>query len=886
MHYMNSALKPTGSSIPFLDDVSAQAPRPLLIGRLPRDDAATGLPSPGLTTPESESVVVIDSDSLDDDEMEIVPPPAMQKARRTSARPLQSYNAEQDSLVGAIRAKPSPHLATTPVPVARVLDDEANERDSVVSEFAFERPDPQELSRAHSQIPAPSGPAAPPANLPPNKAKPNYFTEDADHLLIFLKEVKRLKWADITKEFAKDIPNRKYEQLQSRYSQTLNKRDRTQDPPTLNLPPRFASEATIDWQTVHANTAGPRVRTEVADSDLDGASHHKRQQRLLQQARDHDESSGTDSVPQRQRRRRAAPVNYKWPKLRTTYDSIGEDADEEHVAYSPSPDVDVPTCPGSRTSRTLVASNPVAKTQIKPLEMDHHAKDARLGLATHRSSRNDPRDHTPYLSSSQRRFMCNESEKWTWDQHSMRDWQGTVLHVDFSAQELQTVQNVLGRAVPSARHTRHRTWRRHLRACLKDISEPRFLQLAHNISRHLRSRDAPSIISFLQDAAAGELSDKPQIQRLAFTNPKTSYSCSQSSSFSTVVRQRELGLQSRRGWHAASTATTYQIKNQLTNTLGPKSTWTGASGDTHTVAWSPDGQYFTAGAVAVTDTDSMQYNRPNNLMYGDTTNSTIRELGGHFIDRPKAETGANSTHAMHVSQDPRLFTTVTSVAFSPSGNLMYSAGYDHIVCIWNVSERSTQPQIVKELKHKAPVDLLAVNRNYSGVFATGVKRTTDRSVKVVSFDEDVVNNQHWQLSVVNFASAKAIRRPELKMSPTALQFDPNDSRLLLAGFGANMREDHGLDTTGDICLWDIQSETNLNVHGSSRNVFDVTFNPAPRVHSLFAVGCVANGNVNRGTRSVVRFYSTKGTKGNVDAKYTCPLEVECKAFDMNDIVWW
>jgi WD40 repeat protein len=137
----------------------------------------------------------------------------------------------------------------------------------------------------------------------------------------------------------------------------------------------------------------------------------------------------------------------------------------------------------------------------------------------------------------------------------------------------------------------------------------------------------------------------------------------------------------------------YQIRNQLIDTLGPKSTWTGASSDIHTVAWSPDGQCFAAGAVAVTDPDSMQYNRPNVLLYGNTISGNIHELGLHSVVREKTSAGPNSTHAMHITQDPKLYTTVSSVAFAPSGNLMYSAGYDGHVNIWDVTKGSKQPDL-------------------------------------------------------------------------------------------------------------------------------------------------------------------------------------------------
>ncbi|KAF2633169.1 WD40 repeat-like protein [Macroventuria anomochaeta] len=814
--------------------------------------------------------MVIDSDPLEGDKMEVVSPSPPGNKSATAVRVHQTSRSP---------------LPQEPVPTVVSVDH--GHGDSAVLELPV-RQSPRKVQQSPTslQVPKPVSPPAPAPTKPLNETNAESATKKADHLLIFLKEVKRLKWADVAKEFAKDIPGCSYVQLQSRYSQTLNKRDRSQDPPTLNLPPRFAAEATIDWALVHANAEGPRVRKQVVDLGISGAlrQHHVGRPRAVQQVRDNDDSSGTDSAPQRQRRQRAAPVNYTWPKLRTTEGGVKEWVDEEDSTVGLSPNNEAPTRLESPADRTLITPGTTTLVQTKPLEINFYSKDAQLGLTLQRGSRNVQQERVPYLSWSQRLAMRDESEQWIWDQWSIQDWQGVVLHVDFSPAELQTVEKVFAKVIPPGRQTRHSTYRRHLRTIFKDLAEPRLQKLAHEIGRHLHSRDAQSIKFFLEDAAAGKVSDVPQIQRFALPKPSTNFSSIQKVSVPSLIRQRELGQHSRRGWQAASTPLTYQTKDQRMDTLGPKSTWTGASSDLHTVAWSPDGQYFAAGAVAVTDSDSMQYNRPNVLMYGDTTNGNIHELGEHFIARPKTEAGANSTHAMYVSQDPKLYTTVSSVAFSPSGKLMYSAGYDETVCIWNVTAGSTQPQMVRQLGHKAPVDILAVNQNFNGIIATATKRTTDKSIKLVFFDEETVYDKHWRPDVKNFASAKALNRPNLNMSATALKFDPT-GQLLLAGFGAYIREDSGLHTSGDICLWDVETQTSLQVYGSSRNVFDVAFNPAPRFQSLFAVGCVANGNVNRGTRSVVRFYTTKGTKGGSDPKLICPLELECKAFDMNDVVW-
>jgi WD40 repeat protein len=374
----------------------------------------------------------------------------------------------------------------------------------------------------------------------------------------------------------------------------------------------------------------------------------------------------------------------------------------------------------------------------------------------------------------------------------------------------------------------------------------------------------------------GNVAEAPQIQRLAAARPNTEMLSTQKKSTTSVIRQRELGLQSRRGWHAASKPLTYQVMNKYMDTMGPAACWTGASSDIHTVAWAPDGEHFAAGAVAVDDPDSMQYNRPNNLLYGSTMHGTIHELAEHYKRREKTQSGANSSHAMFASQDPKLYTTVTSVAFSNNSPSMYSSGYDGHIGIWKTDTESVQPTLGAKLNVRDKIDILSVNQMHAGVIATAAKALNEKAIRVLKIDED----EPWQFEKWSFHSNKAVNRMDLKILPSALQFEPRYGELLLAGFGANMKET-GFDMTGDLCLWDVETQAPYNIYGSNKNVFDVAFNPNRSSMPLFAAGCVAVGSgVNRGTRSTVRLYDIRD-----DNKFTCPLELECKALDMNDVIW-
>jgi len=759
-------------------------------------------------------------------------------------------------------------------------DDDNDSVMSDISEPVSKRPAKIGHTTPHlSSTPAQSTMLAKPQPTPaPRRRNFTYqFDMAQDHFLIFLKEVKQYKWSVITAEFNKYMPARQYSTLQSRYSTTLNKRDRSQDPTTLLLPPQFAAEANIDWTRVHPSNVSFKPLRRLLQSTTPQPQAAQNPQRLswrppVQQT-EHDYSSGTDSAPRRERTRRAQRVNYTWPKQRGVGDEISDNVSGVAVQDTHSSDDVFVKSETSQEEDEPLPSKAVA-VDNDPVDVDFDVEDARLGLSLRQKGlRDTPVKVVPYLSALQRSSMQHPLVL-DWDQLSSRDWQGQVFHVDFSPVELRIVEKVVVSMKKPSR-SRHGTLKRQLRENLRGLNEPKILRLVNKLQRQLPCRDRCSIEAFVQDAIEGTIAEEPRVKRLAAARPDIAMSSIEKPSTISIIRERELGHQSRRGWQAASKPLTYQVKNKLMDTMGPASCWTGASSDIHTLAWAPDGEHFAAGAVAVDDPDSMQYNRPNNLLFGDTTHGMIHELAEHYKKREKTESGANSSHAMFASQDPKLYTTVSSVAFSTTGRFMYSAGYDKHIGIWHTDTESIQPILGAKLNVKDQIDILSVNRTHEGVLATAARSFNEKAIRLLRInEEDPSRFDKW-----SFHSNKAVSRIDLKILPTALQFEPKYGSLLLAGFGANTRES-AFDTTGDLCLWDVETQNPLHIHGSSKNIFDVEFNPSRTSLPLFAVGCVAGANANRGTRSLIRLYDVNGPD-----KFTCPLEFECKALDMNDVVW-
>jgi WD40 repeat protein len=886
VQYMNAALKTNGATTSMLHKIASSGPRPLQIGRT-SVAGSSGIPVGSPATGRQASTTTTDRSPL-----------VSNDPRRTYKRGAVKGNksdrcAEQHALQNDIQDNlavqvTSEDISVSTEPISRntyfsgAVSLPQDDRDTVVSDalVSADETEPWNHNRAtaNNQTSSPAVSAQNLAARQPTRAKfTSQFSEEEEHLLIFLKEVKKLQWKQITPEFQKYFPSRVYTALQSRYSTKTNKRDRTQDPAVLKLPLQWAGEAVIDWPSVHADHPGPRDSLKSANLRRDTSIFAGTAPRpvIARQPTEPDYSSGTDSGIRQIRPRRAPPVNYDVRRRNRRFGNMVDETDHDEVLVGASPDIDTPTRSESPSDAHVV----LLKAHVvinNPLDMNFDSVDAGIALNAEQWLRDQPSQKLPYLDTSQRSLLQNVPESWEWDQLSSRDWQGMLLHVDFSPREVAQVERTIANICKTPLEPRHSTQKRQLRMLLKAMTDSKLLQLAHALQRRLPARERDDIAGFLRDAKAGKLTETPQIVRLSAARPQKAFSMVQTESTLGMLRQREMGLQSRRGWSTASKSVTYQARNKVMDTLGPIASWTGASSDIHTVAWSQDGECFAAGAVAVTDQDSMQYNRPNNLLFGSLPDATIHELAEHNTDREKTETGANSSHAMFASQDPKLYTTVTSVAFAPSGKVMYSAGYDEFVCVWDLGSASSPPSLASKFKHKAEVEMMAVNRNHAGILATGAKRTSGSAVKLIHLEEDNPS----EFAKHNFHSAKAISRSDLRILPTALHFEPRYGELLLAGFGANVRQDNGFDTTGDICLWDITAQTQIKIHGSNRNVFDIEFNPNKRYMPLFAAGCVAGSNVNRGARSVIRFYEER-----TPDKYTCPLEIECKALDMNDIVW-
>ncbi|KAL6232894.1 hypothetical protein BDW75DRAFT_11334 [Aspergillus navahoensis] len=278
--------------------------------------------------------------------------------------------------------------------------------------------------------------------------------------------------------------------------------------------------------------------------------------------------------------------------------------------------------------------------------------------------------------------------------------------------------------------------------------------------------------------------------------------------------------------------------------------WKGASNDVVSLAWSPDGTKFAAGATAQCDEHMMAYNRKNNLLLGDLVINELHELPDHWIQRPK-----NS-----VVNDPRLFMSVTAVQWFE--DTLYTASYDHTVKLWDTSR--VRASCYKTLKHDSEVVVMARSNFSENLLATGTHINTIG---------------YWDISKAQYTALELQRgrsKKDIELIPTSIAWGPTHATKDYLLVGMSEKEDsvaqHGLLAAFRFRESSVDPEF---FSPNSQNVFDITWHP---FLPMFAIASTAGQQACRGTRSTVNLYEPLSRKSRV-------MELECPALDMNEVVF-
>jgi WD40 repeat protein len=451
----------------------------------------------------------------------------------------------------------------------------------------------------------------------------------------------------------------------------------------------------------------------------------------------------------------------------------------------------------------------------------------------------------PYLSIQERRLIRDElRDSQTASPEELR-WNGVQLHVPMSHKELGAIQSSIAKKTDinfNGSCCLYEFLKSKTTAFLRDVS---FTAQRHP---NLSERSRQSIEAFLNDASRGFAGS---------SGLKLGFESSGNQSLHPSLLHHELG----------ETRNARTVRRTLLDSLQPAISFTGTSGDVGTVAWSPNGHIFAAGSACLVDENSMQYNRGNNLLLGDSDKKILLELPHHATKRKKPTVGPNSTDAMHVTQDPRLFETVSMLDFSPEGNYLYSVGYDNFLRAYDTSQQSSVEPIWS-YNHGAKVDLLAVSSSDQQLLATGCQ-ITDMALNIFHRTENGME------SLISLRSDKANLYADRHILPSAIKWGkhPLFKHHLLAGFSSTS----GNTESGEVCLYDVTRHEPIQMIPASGNIFDCAWSP----NSWFcAAACTADSQVSRRIKSKVLIYQPDQA-----AFKSHGISLESSALDINDIVF-
>ncbi|KAM5466962.1 hypothetical protein MauCBS54593_005581 [Microsporum audouinii] len=407
----------------------------------------------------------------------------------------------------------------------------------------------------------------------------------------------------------------------------------------------------------------------------------------------------------------------------------------------------------------------------------------------------------------------------------------------------------------------------HLKALLQQVDERKLKALTQDMSQVsiLRHRSPEELLAFFTDAKDGRLSTSPSVLRAYPSQSDQHLLRYDIHSVSSHLRARELGY---RSYRARSSIRQTLAKSASENWQHCKS-WKGASSDVLVLDWSPDGTRFAAGAATYCHPNNMIYNRRNNLVVGDLSTNSLKELPDHQIPRALLDTSQSNDGSG--TSESHLYTSISAVAWSNDVNRMYSSSYDRTVKIWDTTNHQ-DTKCITTLRHPGKVQVMALSRIDNCRLATG--SDCDNSFWLWQVEQEHGLSLSTPLEI-------AIRHNKL-MIPTSLAWGLNyyTKDLLAAGMSLTDRADKRGDppTGGHLALWRIEESGTslLSITPNSQNVFDISWHPTSVVFAAGIAACGRSKGLGSDIRSMVNIYDPLRSKRDI-VSYDCP------GLDINDV---
>lgn len=535
-----------------------------------------------------------------------------------------------------------------------------------------------------------------------------------------------------------------------------------------------------------------------------------------------------------------------------------------------------------RNTRAQNHQKPVAGAKSR--EARHQIENLRLAGLDERVSR-------PYLSWESRKdierglalIQANQESHAELSEAKLSTLQGSTLHVDFCQDEIEcilpVIQSVIG-STASSDPTSRVSMENPMLGCEKIIPKVMAALIAAGRtpeSRLLRNRTNTAIAAFLQDAAAGLLSTQQEIKRVDLSTVLLRDPIVPPDSTKSILQQRETW--GRRRHPRACRSFKARLFNSIEDDFIRKAEWTDCAGDIATITWI-DGDRFFCGATTHSDEHNMQYNKPGNLLVGIAVEKTLKSVPGHQIVRPIVTKGENSLESMRGTQDPWMYCSVTSTAYSHDNRKCFTGSYDQTVKVWDMAEDGSSMNLCGTWSHSGNVNFVVASPSHSLV-ATAADVRED-AVRVYHFDPSNIT-----ASAFNIYEASVQRHNSSDTwayFPSTMQWgiSPSVSHLLLVGYSPRSFNCHDEDipedrlNSGELCLWDSRDGTRIPITSArTQNVFEVAWHPT---QPIFVAATSPAGLFQDWVKTQLRVFEQK-TCGSFSHAKT----LDCPALDINEI---
>lgn len=458
----------------------------------------------------------------------------------------------------------------------------------------------------------------------------------------------------------------------------------------------------------------------------------------------------------------------------------------------------------------------------------------------------------PYLSNTVRRYLARNHE--IWDDTALAAWAGATIHTGMTKEEMSAIEAAASSVRKLAVTDSSMDMRERLMTLLTGVPMQQVQQIVRQViwdgSCHGRSESA--IGEYIYDVCDRQVEPEIKTAGMLSLGPSPSaYSRGQ------MLRGREMGLSSQKA-----------LRQEL-NTLGPAFQFKGTSADVNLVAWAPNADSFAVASFAVSDENSIAYNKPNNLLFGRVSDRRLMEL-------PQHATCAVHTGPMSNMQDRLLFQTVSGLEFSPDGSFLVTGGYDKQARVWDIS--GARPEVMATIPHEQRIDVVSISSG--GLFATGTQSgelpnddRTGSTVRVLRLNR----GEGILLAGRSYSLSSRLKHLE----PACLRFGwAGEGRYLLGAFASSVpTSDKGVFTIWDTDVATISPLAQI----TSGNVFDAVW--SPHTFGRIAVGSSKAPNASIGMQSVIRIYDSSRWSSTLDLDKYHSIELECPARDMNDVVF-